>query len=64
MRANKSKVVGVASVGRAAKVNELQGVNARIDMQVVIKDKDGNVKYQGPLSMDIIKESDHGSDPR
>ena len=32
-----------------------------LTMQVVVRDKDGNVKYQGPLNMKIVKEKEDGS---
>ena len=40
---------------------------AKVSAQVVVRDKHGNVKYQGPLEMNVvsgspedIKEEDHG----
>jgi hypothetical protein len=48
-------------------MNELQSEKAEIKAQIVIRDKDGNVKFQGPIVMTPIKdekEPDDGSHPR
>lgn len=40
---------------------------SKVEMQVVVRDKDGNIKYQGPLVMDVThveeKESENGCYP-
>ena len=35
--------------------HELKAPQSRVEMQVVVKDKHGNVKYQGPLVMNAVK---------
>jgi hypothetical protein len=30
--------------------------NSKVEMQIVVRDKDGNIKYQGPLVMDVVHE--------
>jgi hypothetical protein len=30
--------------------------NSKVEMQVVVRDANGNIKYQGPLVMDVIHE--------
>lgn len=42
-------------------MNELSAQVAKIEAQVVIRDKDGNVKYAGPLVLTPIKEQANGS---
>lgn len=55
MKAQDAKVSGHATRGRASEAS-LQAQPARITAQVVVRDKDGNVKYEGPLVMDVIKD--------
>jgi hypothetical protein len=30
--------------------------NSKLEMQIIVRDKDGNIKYQGPLVMDVVHE--------
>lgn len=47
-------------------IHELKSKPAQVTAQIVVRDKDGNVKYQGPLVMDVVheekeeKEQGHG----
>ena len=38
--------------------HELQAPQSKVEMQVVVRDKDGNVKYQGPLVMEVKEKED------
>ena len=41
--------------------NDLKAPESKVEMQVVVRDKDGNVKYQGPLVMKVEnKEKESG----
>jgi hypothetical protein len=44
--------------------NDLKSSKAVITAKVIIRDKDGNVKYDGNLDMDVIKDerAEDGSD--
>ena len=44
--------------------NKLKTQPASLQMQIVVRDKHGNVKYQGPLNMDVRQEEreKHGGD--
>lgn len=42
-------------------MNQLQAQGGKIEAQVVVRDKDGNVKYAGPLVLTPIKEQANGS---
>ena len=46
-------------------MNELKATESKIEMQIVVRDKDGNVKYQGPLNMQVVSEErkEDGNDP-
>ena len=44
-------------------MNDLHAPPAEVQMQVVVRDKHGNVKYQGPLNMRVVKEKEDGSNP-
>jgi hypothetical protein len=39
-------------------MNELKVQSAKVTAQIIVRDKDGNVKYQGPLVMDVVKEEE------
>jgi hypothetical protein len=43
--------------------NNLPAQSSDVQMQVVVRDKHGNVKYQGPLNMNVVKEKEDGSNP-
>ena len=43
--------------------DKLQAQPAKVEAQVVVRDKLGNVKYQGPLVMEVTKEKKDGDDP-
>jgi hypothetical protein len=36
----------------------MRSQDAKVEAQIVVRDKDGNVKYQGPLVMDVVKEEE------
>ncbi len=38
----------------------VQAQDVKLEAQVIIRDKDGNVKYQGPLVLTPLKEQDNG----
>ena len=42
--------------------HELKAGEAKVEMQVIVRDKYGNVKYQGPLVMNatLVKEKEDG----
>ena len=42
--------------------HDLKTQPAAVQMQIIVRDKDGNVKYQGPLNMDVKQEErkEHG----
>lgn len=42
--------------------HQLKTVASKVTAQIVVRDKDGNVKYQGPLVMDAVhvEEKDSG----
>lgn len=46
-------------------MNNLKPGESRIEAKIVVKDKHGNVKYQGPLVMKVatVKENENGSNP-
>ena len=44
-----------------APVSKVEASPATLTAQVIVKDKDGKIKYQGPLVM-AIKEKQDGSD--
>lgn len=45
--------------------HKLKAGTAKVEAQIVVRDKHGNVKYQGPLVMDVVhveeKENEDGS---
>lgn len=49
--------------GDVKPVSNVQAQAATITAQVVVRDKHGNVKYEGPLVMDVVKDErkDNGS---
>ncbi len=55
MKAQDAKVSGQAMRGRASTAG-LQAQPSQLTMQVVVRDKDGNVKYAGPLVLDVTKD--------
>lgn len=43
--------------------HDLKAPESKVEMQVVVRDKFGNVKYQGPLVMKVEKkETESGGD--
>lgn len=40
--------------------SEVKSRPADVQMQVVVRDKHGNIKYQGPLNMNVVKEKEDG----
>lgn len=38
----------------------LKAQDAKFEAQVIVRDKDGNVKYQGPLVLTPLKEQPNG----
>jgi hypothetical protein len=50
VKAQDAKVSGHATRGRASK-SALAAQPANLTMEIVVRDKDGNVKYAGPLVM-------------
>lgn len=45
------------------KANDVAATPAQIQAQVVVRDKHGNIKYAGPLNMNIVKEKEDGRNP-
>ena len=48
----------------------MQAQKAKVEAQIEVRDKDGNLKYRGPLVMDVkhveelpVKEKEDGNDP-
>ena len=38
----------------------VQAQDAKLTAQIVVRDKDGNIKYQGPLVLTPVKEQGDG----
>ena len=38
--------------------HELKSPQSKVEMQIVVRDKNGNVKYQGPLVMEVKEKED------
>jgi hypothetical protein len=55
--------VDKSASGDVKPVSNVQAQAATITAQVVVRDKHGNVKYEGPLVMDVVKDErkDNGS---
>jgi hypothetical protein len=43
-------------------MSDLKVEPSRVELQIVVRDKDGNIKYQGPLNMDITKQEEKGKE--
>jgi hypothetical protein len=45
-------------------MNDLPACSSQIVSQIVVRDKDGNIKYEGPLVMNVVHEKgeDDGGD--
>ena len=41
--------------------SSLKAGEAQVVAEVVVRDKDGNVKYAGPLKFNVVKEQEDGS---
>lgn len=50
-----------SAAGELKPANNLGAQPAKIDAQIIVRDKDGKIKYQGPLIMQV-KGDDHGGD--
>lgn len=41
--------------------HELKAGVSKVTAEIVVRDKDGNVKYQGPLVMDVVHVEEKSS---
>ena len=37
--------------------NRLEAQAAKVTAQIIVRDKDGKVKYEGPLVMDVVQDN-------